>query len=69
MSVESFDNFEGFDIIWYSIWANLMVMSCAVGKSLPLVVAVAQERFLALVTNEVGEKVLNIDVEFKASVE
>ena len=29
-----------------------MVMSCAVGKSLPLVVAIAQEGFLALVDCE-----------------
>ena len=29
-----------------------MVMNCAVGKSLPLVVAIAQERFLALVDCE-----------------
>ena len=46
-----------------------MVMSCAVGKSLPLVVAVAQERFLALVEREVGDWVFDIGVEFKACLE
>ena len=44
-------------------------MSCAVGKSLPLVVAIAQERFLTLVESEVDERVFNIDIEFKAYVE
>ena len=46
-----------------------MVMSCAVGKSLPLVVAVAQERFLALVESEVGEGISYIYVEFKVWIE
>ena len=48
---------------------QLVVVGLAVGQALPLVVPVAQERFLALVENEVGEWVFNIDVVFKASVE
>ena len=45
---------------------ELVVVSLAVGEALPLVVAVAQEGFLALVESEVGERVFNIDVVFKA---
>ena len=42
-----------------------MVMSCAVGKSLPLVVAIAQEGFFALVESEVGDGIFYIYVKFK----
>ena len=71
MIEESFENFEFF-LTWFDIlhiWANLMVMRCAVSKSIPLVVAVAQEGFFALVEREVGDGVFNIDIEFKSYVE